>query len=81
MDRIPSESKHCAACAMPTDLSGLAEFINIAHALARLDAGDPVIASARRERLLALGLVSCEDGALALTWRGRKAIGLRAIAR
>ena len=81
MDTLPSDSMPCAACAMPASLSGLAEFINIAHALARLDAGDSAIARDRSERLLALGFVSCEDGALALTWRGRRAIGLRAAAR
>ena len=81
MTTQPYDSMPCAACATPPSLSGLAEFINIAHALAQLDAGDAEIAQARSERLLALGYVSREGGALSLTWRGRKAIGRRATRR
>jgi hypothetical protein len=58
-------------------MSGLAEWINLTHALMQLKAGDAVIAASRRDRLLALELVACDDGNLILTPRGRKAIGLR----
>jgi hypothetical protein len=72
-----SDSAHSPAGAAGEGMSGLAEWINLTHALMQLKAGDAAVAVTRRERLLALELVAFDDGELILTPRGRKAIGLR----
>jgi hypothetical protein len=77
MDTHSSDTSRFSAGAAAEGLSGLAEWINLTHALMQLEAGDTAIASSRRERLLALELVAFDHGKLILTPRGRKAIGLR----
>jgi hypothetical protein len=77
MDTHNPDTPRFSAGAAAEGLSGLAEWINLTHALMQLKAGDAAIASSRRERLLALELVACDEGQLILTPRGRKAIGLR----
>jgi hypothetical protein len=77
MDAHDTDTPRFSTGAAAEGLSGLAEWINLTHALLQLKAGDAAIASTRRERLLALELIACDEGKLILTPRGRKAIGLR----